>query len=194
MLSDSLLSEIEKYKNNYLDKNGKNMFLKKNQKMNCAKEISQNFSLEDMVKRTIFHLPNTNKILFDYNVFKLYAHTDNYDPIINGILSLYNEILSSYPSFELHVLLNSFTISAAERYKGAIQLFCNKSMSTNTIYSELISKVYIYYTPSMMESIITLLKPFIDKCVSNKIIYYTKNESDELIRKLFESNYITYDS
>lgn len=169
MLSDPLVSEMEKHKNEYLDKNGKNIFLKKNQKMDCAKEISQTFSLEDMIKKTVFNLPNTNKIIFDYNVFKLYGHPDNYDTIVNMVILLYNELLLTYPCFEVHILLKSFSISAAERYKGAIQLFCNRSMNASNAYSELISKVYIYHTPSMMEAISKLLNPFIDPNVRKKL-------------------------
>jgi hypothetical protein len=83
------------------------------------------------------------------------------------------------------MLLNSFSISAAERYKSAINSFVNRCMNSNTEYSNLITNVFIYHTPSMMESISTLLKPFIDQSINNKIIYYTKAESDELLKKLF---------
>lgn len=193
-MADTLVSEMEKHKNDYLDKNGKNIFLKKNQKMDCAKEISQTFSLEDMIKKTVFNLPNTNYVIFDYNVFKLYGHPDNYETIVNTIILIYNELLLNYPSFEVHILLKSFSISAAERYKGAIQLFCNRSMNSNNAYSVLISKVYIYHTPSMIESISKLLNPFIDNNIRKKIVYYTKSESDEVIRKLFDSNYIQHHS
>ena len=74
---------MEKYKEEYLKKNGKNTLFKKNQKIDCAKEMSQKFSLEDMIRRTIFNIPNTNRIVFDYNAYKLYAHPDNFDTIID---------------------------------------------------------------------------------------------------------------
>jgi len=43
----------------------------------------------------------------------------------------------------------------------------------------------IYYTPSMIESISTLLRPFIDKDVGERIILYSKAESPELIKKMY---------
>lgn len=185
MSSDPLICLMEKYKQDYLQEKGKNTFFKKSQKIDCAKELSQAFSLEDMIHRTIFNIPNTNKVVFDYNVYKLYAHPDNYEKIVNGVILVYDDVLLRYPTFEVHMLLNSFTISAAERYKGAIHSFCNRSMNANTTYSDLITNVFIYHTPSMMDSISTLLRPFIDQTINKKIVYFSKSESDDLIKKLF---------
>ena len=185
MSTDSLVGLMEQYKDEYLQSKGKNTFFKKNQKIDCAKEISQTFSLEDMIQQTVFNIPNTNKIVFDYNVYKLYAHPGNFETIVEGVIRLYDNVLLTYSSFEMHVLLNSFSISAAERYKHAIQLFCNKSINSDTQYSELITNIYIYHTPVMIESISTLLKPFIDKRITNKVVYYSKGESDDILKKLF---------
>lgn len=185
MSSDSLVDLMEKYKQNYLDTNGKNSFFKKSQKIDCAKEISQNFSLEDMIKLTIYNIPNTNKVVFDYNVYKLYAHPDNFDIIVNSVIAVYDTVLLTYLKFEVHMLLDSFSISAAERYKGAISAFCNKCMVANTMYASLISNIFIYHTPSMIENISTLLRPFIDQSMNSRIVYYSKKESTELLKKLF---------
>jgi hypothetical protein len=176
---------MEQYKDEYFQSKGKNTFFKKNQKMDCAKEISQTFSIEQMIERTVYNIPNTNKVVFDYNVFKLYAYSENFETIVDGVIRLYDSVLLRYSSFEVHVLLNSFSISAAERYKNAIQMFCNKSINSDTQYSELITNIYIYHTPTMIESISTLLRPFIDKRITNKVVYYSKGDSDELLKKLF---------
>ena len=184
MSTDSLVDLMEKYKDEYYQTQGKNSFFKKNQKMDCAKEISQSFQLNDMIQRTIYYIPNTNKIVYNYPVFKLYANPDNYENIIKTVLDIYDIILASYPTIETHIILDSFTISAAERYKSVIKLFCNKCMTSQTKYSERLSAMYIYYTPSMMESISTLLKPFIDPLVKDRITMYSKAESADLIKAL----------
>ena len=170
--SDNLLVQMEKFKSDFLDTEGKNSFFKKSQKLDCAKKISQTFNLQDMLKKTVFILSGTNKIVFDYTFFKLYACPDNYNEIVDYIITLYDCILIQYPNFEANIILDSFTISAAERYKGVIQKFCNKCMNTETKYSKLITKMNIYYTPSMMESISSLLKPFIDVDVRNRIVLF----------------------
>lgn len=184
----NILDEIDKIKANYYESQGKNILFKKAQKMDCAKEICQKMNINDLFHRTIFIIPNTNKIVFDYNIFKLYANSDNYAIIIDYIISIYDIVLSSFQSFEIHVLFDSFSISAAERYKDVIQLFCNKCMNTNPNYSDLISKIFIYHTPIVIDSISKLLRPFFDKNLTERIVYYTKKESPELLQKLYNNN------
>ena len=51
-------------------------------------------------------------------------------------------------------------------------------------YAIFLKTMYIYYTPSMMESITMLLKPFIDQSILKKIVFHTKKESPELLKKI----------
>ena len=183
--NDDFLVQIEKLKNDFLAHEGKNSFFKKAQKMECAQKICQSFDLNQMIQKTIYIIPNTNKFIFDYRVFKLYANPDNYDAIINYVIQLYDFILLTYTTFETNVILDSFTISAAERYKDAIKLFCNRCMTSETKYSKLITKMNIFYTPSMFESISNMLKPFIDKNISERIVLFSKNDSPKMIEQLF---------
>lgn len=187
MSSDSLVELMEKYQQEYYQSQGKNMFFKKSQKQDCAKGVSQAFPLEDMIRRTIFILPNKNKLVFDYTVFKLFATNENCDVIIQWIIDSYDQLLSQYANFEVHIILDGFTISAAERYKSIIQNFCNKCMTSETRYTQFITGMYLYYTPSMMESISTLLKPFIDPLISKRIFMYSKAESPAIFKRLLES-------
>jgi hypothetical protein len=183
--TDDLLIQMEKFKNNFLHTEGKNNFFKKSQKLECAKKMSQTFNLQDMIQKTVFNIPDTNKIMFDYTIFKLYACPDNYNEIVDYIIKLYDSILVKYPTFEANVNLDTFTISAAERYKGVIKTFCSRCMNSETKYSQLTEKMNIFYTPSMIESISTLLKPFIDKDVGKRIILISKADSPELIKQLY---------
>jgi len=175
---------MEKYKEEYYQSQGKNSFFKKSQKQDCAKELSQKFPLADMIKQTIYIVPNTNKIVFNYPVFKLFATESNYNEIIDYILSCYKIILENYPDYEVHCILDTFSVSAAERYKDAIKLFCTKSMVGSINYAIYLKTMYIYYTPSMIESITMLLKPFIDQSILKKIVFHTKKESPELLQKV----------
>lgn len=186
MSTDSLVEMMEKYQQEYYQSQGKNMFFKKGQKQDCAKGVSQAFPLEEMINRTIFLLPQKNKLIFDYTVFKLYATSENYDAIVEKVIEAYDLLLTQYSNFEVHIILDGFTISAAERYKSVIQLFCNKCMSCDTRYTQYISGMYLYYTPSMMENISALLKPFIDPLVSDRIVMYSKAESPVIFKRLFE--------
>jgi hypothetical protein len=190
MSTETLLDSIEKMKEKYYqDNGGKNSFLfKKTQKLDCAKEISKNFDLTTLIKSTIYIIPNTNKIMFNYTIFKLYANSENYEVIIQNVLDNYDEVLKTFDNFEAHVLLEGFTISAAERYKEAIKLFCQRCMNSSTKYAKLTSAMHIYYTPSMIESISVLLRPFLDSNVSDRIVLHSKAESCELLDKLLTTS------
>jgi hypothetical protein len=83
------------------------------------------------------------------------------------------------------LILDSFTISAAERYGGIIKEFCSKCMALETKYSKLTQLMIIYYTPSMVESIATLLKPFIDANVEKRIVLISKADSPGKLAELF---------
>jgi len=184
MSSDSLVEMMEKYQQEYYQSQGKNMFFKKSQKQDCAKGVSQTFPLEDMLQRTIFIVPGKNKLVFDYTIFKFFATSDNFEAIIQRVIETYDLLLREYPTFEVHIVLEGFTISAAERYKSVIQLFCNKCMTSETRYTQYITSMYLYYTPSMMESISALLKPFIDPDISQRIVMFSKVESPALFKQL----------
>lgn len=185
MSSDSLVNMMEKYRQDYYQTNKKNTFFKSNQKMECAKGMTQTFDLNEMIKRTVYRLGDSNKVVFNYPIFKLYANPDNYNIILESILNVYDEILLTHSTFEAHIILEGFTISAAERYKTVIQLFSNKCMNSSTKYSQLTTGMYVYYTPSMIENISAFLRPFIDTNVYERIIMYSKTESVERIQSLF---------
>ena len=182
--SSSILNEIQQYQEKYYQSEGKNRFFKKTQKMDCAKKISEQFDLNTLIINTIYEIPNTNKLLFDYTVFKLYATPDNYETIIQYTLALFEYMLSKHASIEMNVILDTFTISAAERYQSVIQMFCNKCMTSNTRYSQYITQMNLYYTPVMIDSIRALLRPFIDNDMYDRIVMYSKSESPEILKKL----------
>jgi len=182
MSSNSLIDSIEKYKDDFYKYNSKNIFLKKSQKLDCAKKISENFSIKEMINATIYIIPNTNKIIFDYTIFKLYANDNIYLDIIQHIKHLYDILLQNYKMFEIHVILDTFTITAAERYKYIIKLFCENYMNIDI---NNLQCIYIYYTPSMIDSISILLKPFIKYSFTERVIYYSKAESPSLLQKLY---------
>lgn len=168
----------------YLDKEGKNTFFKKTQKMECAKNISSQFHIEDLLSRSFYIIPNTNKIYIDYTIIKLFANPDNYDIIIEYIMSLYDLCINHVDSFELHINLKGFTISAAERYKTAIQDFTQKCNTSPMKYSQKTKCMRVYNSPSMMETISLLLKPFFDPIILEKITLYSKEQSQPLIDQL----------
>ena len=177
-MSSQLLKEIEDYQNTYYDNNNKNIIFKNNQKNSLASNISSKFDTNMLLTMMCYPIINTNIVIIDYSVFKLFANPNNYEIITNHILGEFKKIIQTYNNFECHINVNTFTISAAERYKSMIKIFCSKSLASDTPYSDKISKLIIYYPPSMIQSISKVFSPFINPNVKEKVIIYDKTSSD----------------
>ena len=182
------INKITNLKNQYYSDSGKNVFFKNKQKMECANNICNSIGLEQIIDKTIYCLPNSNKVFFDYTIFKMYATPENYNQIVSHALLQCRYKISEHGNFEIHINLNSFTVSACDRYKDIIQIFCNECLRSNTRYSINLSKLIVYNSPNMIDAISRIILPFIDPIVRNKITLYSKPESDILIYNLFSNN------
>lgn len=183
--TQDLLQNIENFKSTYYTENKKNMFFKTSQKMDCAEKIATEFDLNDLLNKTVYILPYTNRVYLDYTVFKLFANPNNYTHIVDHVLSLFQQCIDKYGSFECHFNLNSFTITAAERYKSIIEMFCKECLKGNTRYAKMLSKMHIYYTPSIFEKITSMFSKLIDPLIRERFTIYTKEESDTKLKELF---------
>jgi len=177
----SLLEKMNEIQNKFYNDNSKNSFFKKSQKMDCAKEVCKTFDLNEMIAKTIYVIPDTNGIYMDYTIFKLYANPDNFDAIIIHIINTCRYLVTYYKSFEVFINLDSFTVSAAERYKGLIKKYCDNCLTENTDFATLMVKLNILNTPSVIEMIVKIIKPVIDKGVVEKVIFHKKNDSKDLV-------------
>lgn len=176
-MSDNLLNDLEKYKSAYYTENKKNVLFKKDQKMDMASKISTEFNLETLIQKTIYILPGTNEIYFDYNVFKMFAHPTNYASFVNYTQVLIVHCIQNYGTFMCHVNVNSFTASAAERYKGILELFNAITERDDTNYAPKMIKLHVYNTPSSLEHIYKLISGLIEPEVRSKIVFHSKAES-----------------
>ena len=130
-------------------------------------------------------IPNTNKIFVDYTVLKEYAHSSIYLPAITYYLNLILSIIHKYGNFEVHINLNGFTISAAERYKECIYIFCNECIKHETQFAKQMSQMYIYNTPGVIEGILAFFSKVIAPEITNKVILINKTDSPKVLNELF---------
>jgi hypothetical protein len=185
---NELLDQMSKFKEDYYSQNTKNTFFKKNQKFDLAKQVSLSFDINMLLQKTGYIIPGTQHIYFDYTVFKSFANEDNYNLIVSYILNLFQTCITNHGEYIVHVNLDTFTVSAAERYKNLITLFNECCLSNKTIeYSKLLKFWKIYYTPSVIDMITKILKTVLEPEIIQKIIFVSKKESDEKLQKLFES-------
>jgi hypothetical protein len=178
-----LKSKVDLFKEEYFSQNRKNTFFKNRQKMEIARKISESFDLNDLIQKTSFVIPNTNKIYIDYTVFKLYANENNYESILTHLIKLYMFCIEHYNSFEVHVNLQSLTPSATEKYKKCIELF--NTMTSNCTISNYLTNWYVYNPPSMIDIIKHILTCVLDPLLMNKVTVFTKLESPDKMNQLF---------
>ena len=180
----SILKKMLSIQQDFYNQNKKNNFFKKNQKIDCAKEICKKMDIYEMIAESICVIPQTNKIYIDYSIFKLYANPDNFDIIIQHIINTCRYLITYHKSFEVYINLESFTISAAERYKGFIQKYCDCCLNENTDFALLMTKLYILNVPSFIDLVVKIIKPIVDKNIIDKTFFYKKEESLQIIKNL----------
>ena len=158
--------------------------------------VTNNFDLSEMINKSIFILLTEkneikNEIYIDYTLLKLFIHDDIYDKIIDHILALYNECIIKHGDYSINLNLDGFTISAAERHKNAVKLFSEKSFNVKEFnYVDLVNKIRIINSPSIMDTLIKIFKPFFGKNIKEKIEIYKKNDSINITNQLGIPSYL----
>jgi len=187
MSTDEFKTRLDKMKADYYSKNKPSIFNKK-QKDECAKSIAINCPLPYLLNNTAYILNNTNKVYFDYTVFKTYATCENFPHIVNHIKQLNIQAIQMYGSFEIHINWATYTISAHERYKDIFRLFSlAHTDDCRYDFSALLTRFNVYNTPAIMNIISTFITPLIDPIVISKIHLHDKVVSEPIIRMLLDN-------
>ena len=180
-----LIQEIHKIQNDYYESVKKNVFLKKSQKIESAENIINKIPLDELINCSIYTIPNTNKLYFDYTVFKMYASPSNYNDIIQFMILKVREIVRTYGNFEMHMNMKTFSVSATERYIDIIKLFCNECCINNEMFIQSLLQMYIYNTPSGLNTITSMIMKILTPEIRSKITHYLKDESIVKLNVLF---------
>ena len=185
-MSDNLLNDLERFKSEYYSDNKKNTVFKAVQKTDLANRVCEQFGLEDLFVRTAFIIPNTNKVYINYPALKLFANPSNYEQFVNYTQSLFLTCLKSYTGYECHLNLDTLTITAVERHKKLIEIFArDPSQHGEVEFSTYVSKVFIYNTPSLIDTIIKLLAAILEPELLARVTRYNKAETSLKLGELF---------
>lgn len=174
------VQQIQDTKDNFYETHKKNWLFKNKQKLECSETLTRELDLVKMVQCTIFQVPNTNIIYYNYLVFKTYANEKTKDYVYNHMIELVHNILQVYPTFEFHINLKTFTISAAHRYYSLI----TSTFDENKIFTKQLTKLKIYHTPSIISQLTSLFHNQVKDIIG--IVEYCYKDSDQKIAKLFE--------
>lgn len=177
---NEFLSKIQTAQKEFYNNQAKKSVFKNAQKTECAHYVTSNVKLEHLIESTAFIVPNTNIVYFNYIVFKTYGSPENAKPIYAHITALIETILKTYDSYEFHVNLKTFSVSACHRYYSMIV----SSLESNSIFTDNLNKLVLYHTPFVIDQVTAMLyktiKPFLNR------IEYVKEKSEERIAQLFK--------
>jgi hypothetical protein len=181
-----ITEQIKKIQNDYYaGSGGKNIFFKKNQKYECAEQVASQLNLEELLHYSIYIIPNTNRIFIDYTILKTFLTSQIYENIINKFIDLIITCEEKYGNYEFYSNLDTFTPSAFERYQAIFPLFYQISEKNQRCYSTNMTKCEFLNSPSVIDVIMKLLKPFLDEKTKKLLKVYNKQETPAMIPHIF---------
>jgi len=181
---ENILEDIAKLQQEYYLNNQKNVFFKKSQKNECASIIAAKIDANTLFSKTLFIMPEKKTIYFDYTVFKTYMTPELFDNFLEYEHNLTHEWVDTLDFYELHINIQTLSISAFERYRGFIDKVLQRYPPISPTAIKM-SKMYVYYTPNIIEQILNFLAPFIQH-LRDKIVFYSKADSADYLDILFE--------
>jgi len=141
-----------------------NHFLKYEQLKNTKKNIITT-SFNEILNNLCFQLKN-NDIVLDCRYFKFISFPENYEAIIQHIISVIQSVLKTQELFVFHVNMSSTTLLHIEKYFGFIK---QMSEILKTMFPEKLKVCYIYNAPYIFSNLFAVISAFIDKRTQQKI-------------------------
>lgn len=180
---EELENEIDKLKEEFYGSSTKKLFFNKSQKFECANQITSKLPIEMLLTNTCRPILNdTIKIIYiDYPIFKSYATPETFDIISDYIIQVFRDFRSQHGHLDVVVNLDTFTISAFERYKHIIKIFCDKCFQQQNEFSKSLSLFSIYNVPTAFDAIKRAITPFMLEEVRSKIRLFGKVESEPIL-------------
>lgn len=166
--SNNLEKQLDEFRQNYYKKNEKTFFYKQSQKTDCAEKITQEFSLSYLLEKSIYS--HKHVIFFHYPVIKTFIHPRIYSNILSYIDNMIEQTLQQYEIIDIVINMDSFTMTAAQRYKDIIKIFCNKYLQNDENLKKF-KTIYIQNSPSVIEMIQKMFSPFMSQKATGKFVF-----------------------
>jgi hypothetical protein len=167
------------------------------QKNTTDEDVMDSIQFNFLLKNSLFILPEKqtfqstngptfpNKIYVDYTLFKKFVRPSNFEKVLNHFILSIIELQKECTTFQLHINLQGFSVTAAEKFKGLVLMFYEKY---GVDYVNTIDSIYIYYTPSVFDTIKTIFKNL--SSLSNTFMFepvlYSAKESPALLEELLQ--------
>ena len=174
MESKKIQENIRDLQEEYYQTHSKNRFFKSKQKQDCASIISQQMDINTLFHHTLYIIPDQSAIYFDYTIFKSFVCPENFHVFLQYIDNVTTPWINQCETYELHLNMQGLTVSGFERFSGLIESLFQHLPPV----SHKMKNIYIYYTPSVVDTIMRVMRPFIAHYL-DKIVFYSKKESEE---------------
>ena len=181
---DALEMEINNARNEFYSESGKNTFFKKQQKFNCAQRVASQIPIEHLLARTCWIQEEPAFVRIDYPILKTYASPEVFELIVDHIIKICKSSIATFRKLNVALNLDTFTVSAAERYNVLIELFCHKCFQENTGFSLSLEQFIIYNTPSTIDLIKPILLPLLLEEIRPKIKLVSKKDTPAVMFSL----------
>ena len=183
---EELEKEIDNIKEEFYSESGKNTLFKKAQKFDCAKKVVSKIPLEVLLSKMCVIFENTNVIHIDYPTMKTFASPENFEIISDNTISNFDFLKRTYGTFEIFINFDGFTVSAAERYKDLIEIFCKKCFQINAGFAFAVTRLVVYNAPTMIDSVKYAFWPFMEEEIKKNIVVVQKKDSAAIINKIVQ--------
>jgi len=183
--TNDLLERINKLRTDFANDNKKGVFSSKQYKVDCANTVLKTIDIDTLLNSTLVTLPNSH-LYFDYTIFKTFATPELYDRIIQFAVEKISQCIREYGTYEMHININTFSISAFQRYKPIIELYSHICNTFHTEFHEKIKIMHVYNIPSTIETISKLIGPLLPQNVMQKVIRYDKVASEKPLQTISE--------
>jgi len=174
---DCFMRKISELQNVYYSANPKRSFLKKQQKNDCANHVSNLVGTDHLLNHCIYAFDGY-KVYIDYTVFKTFVHPENYNHFVDYFINIIQSIINTFGKYQLYINLQTFTISALERYRSFILLLSSRCATEQL--EPFIEIFQIHNSPSFLTATSNLLSPFMPDSVKQKLVFIHKNDSNNL--------------
>jgi hypothetical protein len=172
--NNNIQEQIANLQAKYYSETSKNKIFKNSQKLDCANSVVQNMDLKVLFSSCIYILPNKNVIFIDYPKLKTFVCPEIYHHVTDYSINLANQCIAKYQVFSLHINMQSFTITAAQRYKELIELYCNTCLHKDSQFQSQLQFIHLYNYPSIIPVLHKMFAHFVDDSARGKLVLEKK--------------------
>jgi hypothetical protein len=190
-MNNDLVEHINKIRKHYASSNSKGMGLSNKYKIDCAKMVLNEIDINTLLESTILVIPDSHQLFFDYLIFKSFIIPDLYETIISYTINKIVACIQKYGKIEIHVNLNTLSVSSFTRYTQCIISYTKRLYSDVPNFPESLVAMHLYNIPSCIDSIAQLIDQFIYPETRNKMVKYDNISSEKAINTILEIIHIT---